>query len=356
MKAETKQKLGKQKAEMNMALRVKPAVSIFYFLFSALAFADLTAVVTPGYQFPLDGSVAPTFQDLNLLGMPSIQILGTVGGSNIIAPGSLTGVSLSDTLVDGTTMQWNSASPRQLAVKPGGLAGWGLLGTGTNLTLYLDTNEFQLATNSIDNTNTFTTPSVGNSTAPAFWLTLQPQSLLDTNISPNAFIQTSKFQQYSNSISVGTNGDRGSTVWLGPSFAVASGATNVHNGTNIAGAQLQLNTFASQLFSFFTIGTGANVAHGLTNATGALTPVFVRWVIVNETADNSGYFPPDEVSVDSLVDQTISGGSDFTWGANQTNVFIIRRSSDTLAIYNKTNGAVTTLNTGNWQFKCYARP
>ena len=80
-------------------------------LWAGTACADLTAVVTPGYQFPLDGSVAPAYDLLNLLGQPTIQIYGTIGGSNTLAAGSVTGVQLNSSVADGVTVGFNGNNP-----------------------------------------------------------------------------------------------------------------------------------------------------------------------------------------------------------------------------------------------------
>jgi len=118
--------------------------------------ADLTAIVTPGYQFPLDGSVAPSYSLLNLLGSPTIAIYGTVGGSNTLAAGSVTGVQLNSSVADAVTIGFNGNNPPGLQVLGQGVAGPGLTNNGTTgLTLWVDTNLFSLATNSPVNTNSW---------------------------------------------------------------------------------------------------------------------------------------------------------------------------------------------------------
>ena len=93
------------------------------FLVCVYARADLTAIVTPGYQFPLDGSIAPSYMLLNELGMPTIQIFGTVGGSNTLAADSVTGAQLANSVPDGVTIGWNASNPRQLQVLTTGIYG-----------------------------------------------------------------------------------------------------------------------------------------------------------------------------------------------------------------------------------------
>jgi hypothetical protein len=309
--------------------------------------ADLTAVVTPGYQFPLDGSVAPTFQLLNELAQPTVTVYGTTGGTNLLTPGSVTGVSLSDTLPDGTTITWNAGSPRQLAVLPGGIAGWGLIGEETNLQLYIDTNYFGLATNSFPNTNTTTTAILGATTFPAYFLTLVPGSLSDANVNNNAAIQPFKLSLYSNTITAGGSTDAGSNVWLGPQFVIVPAQTNQHAGTNILGPQLQLTTFTSGLLGMPSGGGLIRTKHGFTN-----TPSFVRWVVVETNASgDSGYPQNFEMDVAS-VNQNQEAA--FASGADATNVWLAYGNNGAF-LFVGTNGNQGGTR-GNWNAKCYARP
>ena len=117
--------------------------------------ADLTAVVTPGYQFPLDGSVPPSFDLLNLLALPTISIYGTVGGSNTLAVGSVTGTQLSSSVADGITIGFNGNTPPSLQFLAAGAVGPGLTNTGTG-TLGVQINgslAFQSNTNPAGKTN-----------------------------------------------------------------------------------------------------------------------------------------------------------------------------------------------------------
>ena len=124
-----------------------------------VARADLTAVVTPGYQFPLDGSVAPSYALLNLLANPVIQIYGTVGGSNTLAAGSVTGTQLSSSVADGISIGFNANNPPSLQVLAAGIFGAGLTNSGTSQ-LSVSVNPaltFQQYTNAAGQTNYFLT-------------------------------------------------------------------------------------------------------------------------------------------------------------------------------------------------------
>ena len=129
--------------------------AIFYLLSSVPARADLTAVVTPGYQFPLDGSVAPAYNLLNLLAQPTISIYGTVGGSNTLTPGSVTGVQLAQSVADGVTIGFNGSVSPSLQVLAAGLSGPGLTNVGTSgLELNLGPSlTFTAHTNAVPGTN-----------------------------------------------------------------------------------------------------------------------------------------------------------------------------------------------------------
>lgn len=323
-------------------------------LFALPAHADLTAVVTPGYQFPLDGSVAPSYQLLNELAEPTIQIYGTIGGSNTLAPGSITTVSFSPSVVDGTTIGFNGSSPAGLQVLAGGIIGPGLqtLST-TNFELFVDTNVFLLATNSVNNTNSNT------GSANKFWLTLQPQSLTDTNISPSAAIQPSKLTGSTNGNFVlgSTNGSNPTFILLPTNVFTLTPQTNSAGQTNLT-LGLVTNIFISQLFTLPSFaGVVANTPHGLalSATTGGFTnaPSHVQWVMVCVTP-NCGYVAGDEVEPSAFFSGSIA--PDFSFGANATNVFMIKHAPLS-TLFNKVSGVSDgSVTEADWKAKCYARP
>lgn len=260
--------------------------------------ATLTAVVTPGYQFPNDGSVPPTPALLNLLALPTIQIYGTIGGSNTLDPGSVNGVELADSVPDGgtlnlpvgVTMGWNTASPRQLAVNTAGIVdgNGGIESAGTNaLYLMLDPTYFLLSTNSLGTSTNVNTGSVTN------WLTLKPNTLGDTNIAQggltawsinsnglppsvistpllltNIFFSGTITNVYTNNNTVvigGTNG-LGKTVLFGPGFSLST--TSIVTSA-VSGGVTNFATNTVPIFQLASIGPAAELAVNVTPFTNS---------------------------------------------------------------------------------------
>lgn len=311
--------------------------------------ADLIVTVQPGYTFA--PGERPTVDTLNLLGSPTIWISGTIGGTNFgLSAESVTGVQLATSVADEVTIGWSSATPRGLQVLPAGIAGDGLYAAGTNLAVWADTNYFQIATNSVANTN---------STTETNWLTLRPESLTDTNISSTAAIQPSKIASATNTVlgagAAGTN----SNLILGPGLAVLTSVENVvtndlGGGTNVVTTnivdKLVLTNFVSEEMEIAT-GQVTNMAHNL-----GTTPSVVRWVLVCKTND-LGFEVGDEVDAAGARDSS-THYNHFSFGANSTNVFLIARDGNSFELLNKTNGTATaaTSSGARWRAKCYARP
>jgi hypothetical protein len=108
-----------------------------------------------------------------------------------------------------------------------------------------------------------------------------------------------------------------------------------------------LQRFTSGLYIINGVdGPVADIPHGLPT-----TPGHVRWVLVNQTAD-IGYSPGDEVDVAGVDANQYPA---YTWGANTTNVFLIRSDAG-FFMKNKGNGFRSGANDGRWQAKCYAEP
>ncbi len=241
------------------------------------AFASLSGIITPGYQFPTDGSVPPTYQLLNLLAEPTIQIVGTIGGSNTLAPGSVTGVSLSDNLPDGVTIGWNGNSPRQLQVLVPGL---------TNIN--------------------------------------------DLNLSPTGAVEEARLLIPSNSIPVGADTNAGVTLVLNPQFNMTP-SLNVFPGAPGYGPSLGLTNYGKTLsLSQYTniyafpsaAGAAMQSAHGWTN-----TPAVVLWKAVCTNAEQ-GYSVGDEVDLIEFIyiQGAANEGSVFGFGGNSTNVWFQRNA------------------------------
>jgi hypothetical protein len=233
------------------------------------SFATLTATVTPGYVF--GPTEIPSIASLNELGEPSITIAGTVDGTTGLTPGSVNGSLLANSVVDGITLDYNSASPRAIQVAPGGIStnqinvslfnGGGVVGgSGQYVMLWIDTNYFFLGTNSFANTNSVAptngVPTTNNTLMPFPWLSLTTNCIVDTNINANAGIEVTKLQNG------GTNGVLVSTpqttnVWArqGLAFVMNSAAmyfTNVLTnltlvGTNISGQPIYSTNFLTNV-------------------------------------------------------------------------------------------------------------
>jgi len=64
--------------------------------------STLSLTLIPGYQFPLDGSVDITYELLNLLAKPTINLEGSIG-SVALADGSVTTVKIADNAIAAST-------------------------------------------------------------------------------------------------------------------------------------------------------------------------------------------------------------------------------------------------------------
>ncbi len=323
--------------------------------------ATLTAVVTPGYQFPNDGSVPPTPALLNLLALPTIQIYGTIGGSNTLDPGSVNGVELADSVPDGGTLNlpvgvtlgWNTASPRQLAVNTAGIVdgNGGIKSAGTNaLYLMLDPTYFLLSTNSLGTSTNVNTGSVTN------WLTLKPNTLGDTNmtqggisawsITPNGlppavistpllltniFFSGTITNVYTNNNTIvigGTNG-LGKTVLFGQGFSLST--TSIVTSA-VSGGVTNFATNNVPIFQLASIGPAAELAVNVTPFTNSATfsgggvqtytsavysvtifggtpPYTNNWQLISSNASNFELFGAYTTSTNAASTQIVSSQS-----------------------------------------------
>lgn len=275
-------------------------LSAFQFV-SISAFADLTAIVTPGYTF--SSTERADTSKLNRLGNPSIVITGTVGGTNAgIGAATINGTMMVDTFVDGTNITWNSASPRRLKIVDGGvgvtqissnIAGLGLTGgSGTNLNVAIHTNN---------------------------WLAI-----------------------YDDMLSVKTNG-------LG--IEAINGLTNVINILSTSNAIVQGSNTAWTSYSYaLSAGIVASTNHPWSNA----YPSTVRWVIECQTSEFN-YSIGDDIPVESV--RGTSEDIVFIPGWNKTNVFLMFKTTHPMQVVDRSDGTtLRSLTAGNWKAKCYARP
>ncbi len=295
------------------------AIAAVIFTFTFLIFncpaqtnGGLTAVVTPGYTFA-SGEI-PTTVKLNLLATPSIQIYGTVGGSNGLAADSVNGAQLYHGVVDGSTVDFNGASPRQIEIKASGVgvtqiatnvAGAGLSGgAGSPLAVQ------------VDNTNILITSS----------------NLLSLN--------TNVWGPVSNCVT-GCSGTTNQPLFL--QLPLVASGTNIY-----------LTNFSATLTN--VLGTNFH-RHHLEPQPLAYTPRTWSWVLLCATADN-GYSVGDEISVLCwMYGKNAQYYNEFNAGASSSNLFIVSHGvpgGDSLTFLNKTSGAAATPTTASWRLKCYA--
>lgn len=282
-------------------------ILIFVSILIPSALADLTATVSPGYTFGSSERVNST--KLNLLGLPTITITGTLDGTNAgISAGSINANMFANSVVDNASLDYTNSSPQALRIKSAGVkvrelssdvAGSGLAG-GSGSALSVNVDDAGIAiTNDV--------------------LTLK------TNLNPNYLGVAS------NSVVIGSSTNRGVAVDLA-----------------VLARMLATNGFTSASYSL-SAGAVANVAHSL-----GVTPSVVRWVLVCDTTDN-GFNPGDECDPGTF---SISNDNNpaFAWGANGTNVFFSMNSSGTMFGISKSGGTESSFTPSRWQAKCYARP
>jgi hypothetical protein len=275
------------------------------------SFAQLTATVSPGYTFA--PGEAPTTATLNLLGLPGIAISGTIAGSAALAPNSVTGDLLKDSVVDGITLGFNAASPRQLEVTNGGV--------GPN----------QVSTN-------LAGAGIGGG-----WNGVTGVPLFVNYL---GVINTNQFA---------VDGG-GHLILAGTSNAVPSGSGAqvpcVSPMAVVAGGTLQITNFTYGPITFTNHGgLVANAAHGMTNG----TPRLVRWVMVEVSAGgDSGYTQGQEVDVGAFANAANSGWPALIGGGNATSVFCSAYGGNYFVIDGSTGAGPEQITLANWNLKCYA--
>jgi hypothetical protein len=306
-------------------------VPVAWLLAGLPVWADLVATVQPGYTF--SAGEFPTTATLNELGQPTITISGTVSGSTGLTAGSVTGTLLADSVPDGIYLSYNASVPRQMTLLNGGaaLAGDGVASfSNTNLTLYFDTNYFQLATNSpvLTNSTTGSTKKWLTFTAPIANILTPPTNTVFGN---------------------GTNGTAG-PVFLSPQFTITQ-QTNVLNGVTNAGQTLALQQMIVTNIPLSSYGTNVQVTNSL-----GVVPGWVRLVAVqtNSTAQQ-GYYQNDEVEA-SAFQATVGGPATFAVSVNITNITIAQDTVGNPYIIPKTGGTYVQITASNWKLKLYVRP
>lgn len=185
--------------KMKLALCALVLIPVLY------AYADLTISISPGYQFT-EGE-RPSVSTLNLLGTPSAQVTGTLGGTNVsLGANTVSGTMLFDS-VAGFGLGWDGGSPRGLYISSEA-AGDGLGGgDGEALSNKVDNVRIILANDAITlsvPTNTLVGGGESNLLSLGDGLTIADGTLLLTNF-------VSYEYPLSNGMSVNTNHSLGIT-------------------------------------------------------------------------------------------------------------------------------------------------
>lgn len=288
-------------------------VVLLHFAFCILpCSAELTAVVSPGYQFS-DGERA-TVGKLNRLGLPTITITGTLDGTNAgISAGSINANMFSASVVDNATIDFTNSSPQALRIKAAGvgvreissaIAGPGLTG-GSGVPL----------TNNVDGARLIITNDVVT---------------LATNIPLNY-------------LAIASN-----TIPIGHYTGYMTNLPVTQFYTNLLGQV----TFSTSLAvsSISAAGLHINTAHGL-----GVTPVV--WAVLVCLSSDLGYAAGDEIPIEFLNNSSLDAPH-LLVGANSTNVFFSTRSGVTNWRFPvKSTGAVGSfLTPSSWQIRINARP
>lgn len=121
-----------EKKDKKMTMKTKRGILAGLLCISGVirCVGQLTATVTPGYSFS-DGE-RPTVGTLNQLGTPTVEIAGTVSGSVGLAAGTVSGVHLTDSVVDGRFTVYTNSTPRAITIARYQTILWGIT---TNVTL-----------------------------------------------------------------------------------------------------------------------------------------------------------------------------------------------------------------------------
>lgn len=277
------------------------------------AWAELTAVVAPGYTFA--SGERPDTAKLNRLGNPTITITGTLSGTNAgISAGSINANMFSASVVDDATLDFTNSSPQALRIKAAGvgareissaIAGPGLTG-GSGAIL----------TNNVDGVTLIITNDVVTlaTNPPAFiaWTT-------------NTLLGASTF---------GTNAQ----LSVSPAFAINTNSLNLR----------QFTTAALGL-------TNAGLVISTNHALGAV-PTQVRAVLVCLGAD--GLFDAgDEIDLATVANTQTSVPAIIVANSTSIKVWCSAFYDSNVYLSNLGSPSGTVYLTGSkWAVKVYARP
>jgi hypothetical protein len=263
----------------------------------------LTASVTPGKQF--DPQERITIQKLNLLGIPTVEISGSVSGA-LLGTNSIGKQHLLTNVFDGVYLSGGDNDPATI------IAG--------------SIDSTRMASNSITGT------SIVDGTVTA--ADVATNTLMGLNLVTNAFTNLTVVTPATNDLVL---------------LMQASAASNTVAATV---ASLRASVGFDPLWTTngiepYSEGTVLDAAHGLGRA-----PWLVKGWLVCRTND-AGYVVGDMVPTTDWMVQT-DDGLFYTVGANATNVYVIRRGFSTLGVLNKSTGAKATANIARWTLTVHA--
>lgn len=262
----------------------------------ASAYADLSVTVAPGYTFGADE--VPTIDNLNLLGLPTISVYGTIDGSNGVAPNSLTGDQLVNGFPDGTTIEFNGGSPRSIRVKAGGI--------GTN-----ELNPAAFLAPLVGGSNTLVQLQTNSLTLTYLKTNWADGTGISTSVSTNAFILLAT----SSTNSVVTN-------------TVVTGITLTNLATAVASVTAASMPAVGAMCKFLGPASGTNVLDG----TNVFRSVNVSNVVRNSAGNYTLNFSNSFLNTNYVVNLTYR--SDFTFqGGFYVGVISQRTNSMTFNAY-----------------------
>jgi hypothetical protein len=277
-----------------MKMNLRQMIAAMVVLLALPATAEITATVRPGHVFA-EGE-RPTTATLNQAANPTVQITGTLGGTNVaLGANTVSGTMLMDS-VAGSNLTWNASSPRGLVIANSGvdvgqiaasIAGNGLAG-GAGTALSVTT-----AGNALSATN------------DALRIICPLGKLLGGDV--NGFVTN---------VTVGT-------------------------GLFVSATTLSISNFTT---AEYALGSGGLIAN--TNHNMGATPAVVIWRLICKTAD-LGYEVGDEVDVASFYNSA-SLKPQFGSGANTTNLFLVEFSTS-INVRRKDTGADDTITAGSWR-------
>jgi hypothetical protein len=279
------------------------ALSAFCFLLSAFGQTNvgLVATVTPGYEF--SASERLTLQKLNLLGIPNVEISGTVSGG-LLSTNSIGKAQLQTNVFDQVYLSGGADDSASIIDAS-------IIGT-------------KIATNSIGGTN------ITDATLTA--ADLSTNTLTAATLTTNAF----------SALSVVTPATNDLVLLMDASAASNTVAATVSSVFSNAFAPLFTSTnYTITSMSTFSV---TNAAHGLGRVPYLVRPV---WVCLS---NDLSFVVGDEIVIESTDRDQDNRVQRHLYGANGTNCFYYMSNSGATPL-DTANGELTA---NRWALKFYA--